>query len=419
MVETSTMGQLLALVILIFLSGFFSGSETALVSVNRIRLKKMAEEGREEAEIVEDLLDRPNKLLATILVGNNLVNIAAASIATSLAIDYFGSRGVGIATGVMTFLILVFGEVTPKSYAIQNAEKISLRIARPMNFLVRVLYPVVRVLTSITKPLITRLGGEMHLTPYITEEEIKMLVEVGEREGVIEKGEKEMIHGVFKFGDMEAKEVMVPRIDMKCLSVEDTLQKAIDYVIQTGHSRFPVYEKNIDNIVGILNSKDLFGKGINERIRDLVRPAYYVPESKKLDEILREMQDKKTQMAIVVDEYGGTLGLVTLEDILEEIVGEIMDEYDTEEPGVQVVAEGVAIVDAKADIGELNDALDIDLPEEDFETVGGLMFNILGRIPKPGDKVKINGNTMEVKTMRGRRISKIKVTREKAAKNKE
>ncbi len=379
----------------------------------------MAEEGKEEAEIVEKLLNRPNKLLATILVGNNLVNIAAASIATSLAIDYFGSRGVGIATGVMTFLILVFGEVTPKSYAIQNAEKISLRIAKPMNFLVRVLYPVVRVLTAITKPIINRLGGEMHLTPYITEEEIKMLVEVGEREGVIEKGEKEMIHGIFEFGDMEAKEVMVPRIDMICLSVDDSLEKAIDYVIKTGHTRFPVYEKNIDNIVGILNSKDLFRRKPDEKIRDLVRPAYYIPESKKLDEILREMQDRKTQMAIVVDEYGGTLGLVTLEDIIEEIVGEIMDEYDKEEPKVQIINDGVAIVDAKADIGDLNEALDIDLPEEDFETVGGLMFNVLGRIPKPGDRVKINGNVMEVKTMRGRRISKIKVTKEREDKKEE
>jgi CBS domain containing-hemolysin-like protein len=407
------MSQLLALILLVFLSGFFSGSETALVSVNRIRLKKLAEEGKAEAAMVEKLLDQPNKLLATILVGNNLVNIAAASIATSMAISYFGSRGVGIATGIMTFLILVFGEVTPKSYAIQNAEKISLRIVRPMNFLVSVLYPLVRLLIALTKPVITRLSGEMHLTPYITEEEIKMLVEVGEREGVIEKGEKEMIHGVFKFGDMEAKEVMVPRIDMECLNINDTLQKAIDNVINTGHSRFPVYEKNIDNIVGVLNSKDLFGKPLEESIRDLVRPAYYIPESKKLDEILREMQERKTQIAIVVDEYGGTLGLVTLEDILEEIVGEIMDEYDIEEPEVQIVDEGVAIVDAKADIEDLNEALGIDLPAEDFETVGGLIFNVLGRIPKPGDQVKINGNTMVVETMRGRRIAKIRVIKSK------
>lgn len=418
MVETSTMSQLVALVFLVFLSGFFSGSETALVSVNRIRLKKMVEEGRREAVIVENLLDHPNKLLATILVGNNLVNIAAAAIATSLAIEYYGSRGVGIATGIMTFLVLVFGEITPKSYAIQNAEKISLRIARIMSFLVRTLYPIVRVLTAITKPIITRLGGEMHLTPYITEEEIKMLVEVGEKEGVIEKGEKEMIHGIFKFGDMEAKEVMVPRIDMKCLSVGDTVEKAVDYVLKTGYSRFPVYEKNVDNIVGILYSKDLFGRPPREQIKSLLRPAYYIPESKKLDEILREMQEKKTQMAIVVDEYGGTLGLVTLEDILEEIVGEIMDEYDKEEPRVQVIEDGVAVVDAKADIEELNEILDIDLPEEDFETVGGLIFNVLGRIPKPGDRVKINGNLMEVKTMRGRRISKIKVTRGQKEKRK-
>jgi CBS domain containing-hemolysin-like protein len=403
------MGQLVALVCLVFLSGFFSGSETALVSVNRIRLKKLAEEGDANAVVVEGLLEHPNKLLATILVGNNLVNISAAAIATSLAIDFFGSRGVGIATGVMTFLVLVFGEITPKGYAIRNAERISLRIAKPMELLVRVLYPVVRILTAITKPLIRRFGGDVRFTPYVTEDEIKMLVEVGEREGVIEKGEKEMIHGVFEFGETEAKEVMVPRIDMKCLSVDDSIEKAVEFVKATGHSRFPVYEKNIDNIVGILNSKDLFGRRSKASLRELIRPAYYVPESKKLDEILREMQERKTQMAIVVDEYGGTAGLVTLEDILEEIVGEILDEYDTEEPGVQIIEEGVALVDAKTSIDDLNDALDIDLPEEEFETVGGLIFNVLGRIPSPGDKVKINGNTMIVEKMRGRRIAKIRV----------
>lgn len=416
MVDISTTGQLVALVFLVLLSGFFSGSETALVSVNRIKLKKLVEEGVPNAIIVERLLRHPNRLLATILVGNNLVNIAAAAIATSLAINFFGSKGVGLATGIMTLLILVFGEVTPKGYAIRNAEKISLRIARLMELLVRGLYPLVRVLTAITTPLIKSFGGDVRFSPYVTEDEIKMLVEVGEKEGVIEKGEREMIHGVFEFGETEAKEVMVPRIDMKCLSIDDSIEKAIEFVRETGHSRTPVYEKSIDNIVGILNSKDLFGRTTDEvskvGLRDLIRPAYYVPETKKLDEILREMQKRKTQMAIVVDEYGGTAGLVTLEDILEEIVGEILDEYDTEEPGVQILDEHAALVDAKTSIDDLNAALNTDLPEEEFETVGGLIFNALGRIPSTGDKIKINGNTMIVEKMRGRRIAKVRVIKE-------
>lgn len=417
MAEVFIFAQLVGLVLLILLSGFFSGSETALVSVNRIKLKKLAEDGDNRALIVEGLLKHPNRLLATVLVGNNLVNISAAAIATSLAIDYFGSKGVGIATGVMTFLILLFGEVTPKGFAIRNAEGISLAIARPMAFLAKALYPIVRILTAITKPMIRRIGGEVRFSPFVTEDEIKMLVDVGEQEGVIEKDEKELIHGVFEFGDTNAVEVMVPRIDVKCLSINKSIDDAIKFVRRTGHSRIPVFEKNIDNIVGILYSKDVFGRTREERarvsLRSLLRPVYFVPETKKLDDLLREMQARKTQMAIVVDEYGGTMGLVTMEDVLEELVGEIMDEYDTEEPMVRIIDDYTALVDAKTSIDDLNAALNLNLPEDEFETVGGLVFNTLGKVPRPGDKVMINGTTMIVEKMRGRRISKVKVLKKR------
>jgi gliding motility-associated protein GldE len=407
----------MGLVLLILLSGFFSGSETALVSLNRIKLKKLAEDGDKRALIIEGLLKHPNRLLATILVGNNLVNISAAAIATSLAIDFFGSKGVGIATGVMTLLILLFGEVTPKGFAIRNAENISLSIAHPMEFLVKALYPVVRILTAMTKPVIRRFGGEFRFSPYVTEDEIKMLVDVGEKEGVIEKDEKELIHGVFEFSDTNAVEVMVPRIDMKCLNINESIDDAVKFIRKTGHSRIPVYEKNIDNIVGILYSKDIFGRSKGERagisLRSLLRPAYFIPETKKLDDVLREMQARRTQMAIVVDEYGGTEGLVTMEDVLEELVGEILDEYDTEESMVRIIDDYTAMVDAKTSIDDLNEAMDIHLPEEEFETVGGLIFNTLGKIPKAGDKVMINSTTMIVEKMRGRRISKVKVLKKR------
>jgi CBS domain containing-hemolysin-like protein len=405
--------QLFGLVLLILLSGFFSGTETALVSLNRIKLKTLTEKGDKRALIIEGLLKHPNRMLATILVGNNLVNISAAAIATSLAIDFFGSKGVGIATGVMTLLILIFGEVTPKGFAIRNAEKISLSIARPMEFLVKVLYPVVRILTAITKPVISKFGGEFRFSPFVTEDEIKMLVDVGEKEGAIEKDEKELIHGVFAFSNTKAVEVMVPRIDMKCLNINKSIADAVKFIRKTGHSRIPLYKKNVDNIVGILYSKDIFGRSSGERggasLESFLRPAYFVPETKKLDDLLREMQARKTQMAIVVDEYGGTEGLVTMEDILEELVGEILDEYDTEEPMVKIIDDYTAMVDANTSIDYLNDAMDINLPEEEFETIGGLIFYTLGKIPRSGDKVMINSTTVIVDKMHGRRISKVKV----------
>jgi gliding motility-associated protein GldE len=410
--DTLILLEIIGLLFLIFLSGFFSGSEIALFSANKIRIRKLAEEGIANAITLDRLLKRPNRLLATILVGNNLVNIGAAAIATSLAIQFFGRKGIGVATGIMTFLILVFGEITPKAFATKNAERISLLIARPIATLEYLLYPVARALVWMTKPMLKALGGEAKV-PFITEEEIKMLVEVGEEEGVIEKEEKEMITGVFEFGETTAKEIMVPRIDMKCISAEQSLEEAISTILETGHSRTPVYKESIDNIVGILHTKDLL-RHLDKKehsIEEFVRPAYYIPETKKLDEILEEMQERKTQMAIVVDEYGGTAGLVTLEDLLEEIVGEIWEEHEVEEEPIQKIDETSAIVLAKAGIDDVNEVLGISLPEEEFETIGGLIFNTLGKVPSVGEKVEFNGTMLVVEKMRGRRISRVKIIR--------
>ncbi|MEE9611439.1 MAG: hemolysin family protein [Desulfatiglandales bacterium] len=402
--------QLLTLGVLLFLSAFFSGSETALVSLNRIRIKRLAEEGNKNAVIVEELIQKPNRLLATVLVGNNIVNIGAAAIATSIAIQMFQNWGVAIATGVMTLLVLVFGEMTPKSLAASNAERISLKVARPIGLLVKVFYPIVKVLVEITRPLTKLLGGDIRLHKLFTEEEFKIMVEVGEEEGVIEKEEREMIHGIIEFGETEATEVMAPRIDVVGIKSSATIKEANDLVLKSGYSKIPVYEDSIDNIIGVLHARDLLkAAGGDKAIKKIMRQVYYVPETKKLDEILKEMRERKTQIAIVVDEYGGTAGLVTAEDLVEEIVGEIMDEFDVEEDSIRKIDEKTVLVDAKLNIGDLNDALELDLPEEEFETVGGLIFNTLGKIPIAGEVVEINGVNLKVEKMRGRRIGKVKL----------
>lgn len=399
--------EILGLFILLLLSAFFSGSEIALFSVNKVRIRKLAEEGLSKAVILNRLLERPNRLLATILVGNNIVNVGIAAVITSLAISFFGNRGVGIAIGVATLMILVFSEITPKAFAAKNAERVSLFVAWPISTLVQLLYPVVRGLVLITTPVIRIFGGETK-RPFITEEEIKMLVEVGEKEGIIEKDEKEMIKSVFKFGDTTAKEVMVPRIDISAIDGNADLEEAKKLVLETGYSRTPVYEENIDNVVGFLFSKDLLkASKPGTKVKDIMRQAYYVPETKKLDEILDEMQAGKTQMAVVVDEYGGTAGLVTLEDLVEEIVGEILDEK--EELPIKIIDDKTALVNAKTSIDDVNEALGTIFPEDDFGTLGGLIFNTLGDIPIAGEKVEVDNVTLIVDRMRGRRISWIKV----------
>ncbi len=411
--------QLLTLGILLFFSAFFSGSETALVSLNRIRIKRLAEEGNKNAMIVEQLIQRPNRLLATVLVGNNIANIGAAAIATSIAIQMFQNWGVGIATGVMTFLVLVFGEMTPKSLAASNAERISLMVARPIGFLVKVFYPIVKVLVEITRPLTKLFGGDIRLHKLFTEEEFKIMVEVGEEEGVIEKEEREMIHGIIEFGETEAKEVMAPRIDVVEIESTATVDEANDLVLKSGYSKIPVYEDSIDNIIGILHARDLLKAAEGKKnIKKIMRSVYYVPETKKLDELLREMRERKTQIAIVVDEYGGTAGLVTAEDLVEEIVGEIMDEFDVEEEPIQAIDEKTVLVDAKLNIGDLNDSLGLNLPEEEFETVGGLIFNTLGKIPTVGETVEINSVNLKVEKMRGKRIAKVRLVKSESASEK-
>ncbi|RLG57759.1 MAG: hemolysin, partial [Candidatus Hydrothermarchaeota archaeon] len=326
----------------------------------------------------------------------------------AIAIEFFGSKGIGIATGVLTFVILVFGEITPKSISAENAERISLVVAKPIKFFIKFFSPLVYILTLITGPVTKRSGKRRVM---ITEDEIRLLVEMGEKEGVIEKEEKEMIKGVFEVGDMVAKEVMIPRVDMVCIEVNESIDEALKLIRETGFSRIPVYEGNRDNIVGILYAKDII-RHLNKKIKikDIMRPPFFIPETKSLRELLREMQKLKLHMAIVVDEYGGTAGLVTLEDIIEEIVGEIMDEVDEEEELIRRIDENTWLVNARARIEEVNEILNLEIPEDEFETIGGFVFNKLGKIPKIGDYIEIDGVKITVEKMKDKRIRKVRIT---------
>lgn len=411
--------KIITLIILLIFSGLFSGAETALSSLNIITVKKLKKKGVKEANTLEKLLSRPSKTLSTILIGNNIVNIAAPAIATELTLSLFSGKQVTfIVTMIMTILILIFGEITPKTYSAYNSEKVVIKLGKPLEVLSVVFTPFLIVLNRVTKVIIKALGGNVNNNrTTVSEEEIKTLVDVGEEAGIIEKQEKEMINSIFEIGDIEVTEVMVPRIDIVYLEEDVTVEEAIKKVLKCGFSRIPVIKKSIDNITGIIYAKDLLAcyfkqdKDESKGIRELIRPAYYVPESKKAIDLLTEMQLEKIHIAIVLDEYGGTLGLVTIEDILEEIVGDILDEYDEEMDLIDYLDEQTLIVDSKISIDEINETFKISLPEDEFESVGGLIFNLLGRIPKKGDNIEYNGLLFKILEVHNRRIKKVEISK--------
>lgn len=399
------------LVCLLF-SGFFSGSEVALISINPAKVRTLVEQKKTGSEALEHLKADPDRLLITILIGNNLVNIAAASIATAVAIDIWGQIGIGIATFATTILMLTFGEILPKTYATRSTERVALMVARPVLWLSYVLYPLFWVIDG-GKRIFSR---NREVKPTVTEDEIKQWIDVGEEEGTIEEEEHEMLYRVFAFSDTRAKEVMTPRADVVMINRKSSLEDSINIFNETGFTRLPVYEEQIDNIIGILNVKDVFGviysPGPNADIPDLVYEAYFVPESKEIDDLLRDMQKRKIHQAIVVDEYGTFAGIVTVEDILEELVGEIMDEFDEEEPDIQKINDWVYLIDARAWVERVNEDLKISLPtSESYETIGGLIIDQLGHIPHKGEVVTIpeSGIRLMVMKMNDRRIENIKL----------
>lgn len=401
--------------ILLGLSAFFSSAETALFSLNKVRILQMADEGNKKAQLIMKMLDDPNRLIATVLIGNNIVNIGASAIATSLAIDIFGSQGVGIATGIMTILILFFGEVTPKTFAAQNAEEWALSIAEITRILGLLFLPIIKVMNAFTNIMLRITGKDAKQDPFITEDELRLLVNVGQEEGLIAESERAMINSIFEFDDTLVKEIMTPRIDIIATDVNESLINVVNIAIDVGHSRIPVYEETIDNIVGIIYAKDLLkiiNKDLNTEVRKLMRPAFYIPETKKVRDLLAELRQAKVHMAIVIDEYGGTAGLVTIEDVIEEIIGDIQDEYDIEEDSIVMLPDGGIRADARASIYDINEALEIDLPDDDFETISGLVFQLLGHIPKEGEEISLGDIKIKVEKILGRRVDKVRVWKE-------
>lgn len=403
--------RIVILIILLCLSAFFSSAETALTTVSRIKMRALSEEGNRKADRVLKITDDSGKMLSAILIGNNIVNISASSIATTLAIDLFGNAGAGIATGVLTVLILIFGEISPKTMATIRAEKISLRYSTPIWILMKILTPVIFIINALANAVLRLLGvkaSEKHRV--LTESELRTIVDVGHETGVIETEEKEMINNVFDFGDAKAKEIMVPRIDMTFAQVDNTYEELLDIFRRDHFTRLPVYEDSTDDVIGILNIKDLL---LCDRehfsLRSLMREPYFTYEHKNTTELLMEMRNSAINIAIVLDEYGSTAGLITVEDLIEEIVGEIRDEYDyDEEDPIQKISENEYLVEGSMNLEDFSDQLHLKLESDDYDSVGGYMIGLLDHLPKIRESVTTpDGLFMQVRAKNKHRIEKI------------
>ena len=404
------------LAVCFILSGFFSCSETALLSVSKIRMRTLAEEGNHKAKIVERLINDTDSLLSTILVGNNLVNIGASSLSTVLAVELFGDAGAGIATGFVTLVILIFGEITPKSMAAKYADSISMAIARPVSFFVFVLKPVVVILNFITGFIMKLLGGERQIGPTLTEEELKTYVTVSHEEGIIEEDEKEMIHNVFEFGDTEIKEIMTPRIHVVSIPDDVTYDELLDIYKEQRFSRIPVHDhEDNDDIIGVLNVKDLVLATIdrdNFNVREYAREPFVVYEFNHISDVFERMRsNKKSSLAVVLDEYGIMSGIVTIEDMIEEIVGDIDDEYDEEEETIKQIGENTYLIDGSVSFNEINDVLGTHFESDDFESIGGLVLGEIGE-PELHRELKIGRAALSVEKIHKNRIEQLKMVLE-------
>lgn len=400
---------IVALVVVVAFSALYSMAETAMMALSRGKIKSLSDDP--QATRLSRLLHQPNRLLGTVLFGNNLANILASTLATALFLHYMGGAGILVSTLVMTVFILLFAEITPKTFASHNAERVALRLARFLSVSVGLFNPPVRVLTWIGMGLIRMLGGNAEGGRLMTEEELRTLVEVGEEQGLLEANERDMIQGVFDFGDTVVREVMVPRIDVQAMPDTAALSDVWDALVEWGHSRLPIFRGTIDDITGVIYARDVLAYGrekpADTLARDVARPVQFVPETKKIDSLFADFRRQRTQIAVVMDEYGGTAGIVTIEDLLEEIVGEIQDEYDDqEEVPLKEMAPGVVEVAGLYALDELNEQFDIDLPHEDFDTVGGLVLHLLGRVPIEGEVVRLDNVEITVAQVEGRRVAR-------------
>ncbi len=406
--------QLVVLVILLALSAFFSSAETALTTVNRLRVRALVDDGDARAIVLAKVIDDPGKLLSAILIGNNIVNISASSIATLLATNFFGNAGAGIATGVMTLLVLIFGEVTPKTMASLKAEKIALSYAKTVYGIMFIFTPLIFILDLLSGGILRLFGIDPDKRDdSVTEEDLRTIVEAGHEDGVLETEEHKMINNVFDFGDHQAKDIMVPRVDMCFLKLDATYEDFMEIYREEKFTRIPVYEETRDNVIGILNVKDLilYDKDQEFHVKDFLREAYYTYEFKNTSELMMEMRKNSISIAIVLDEYGATAGLVTLEDLLEEIVGDIRDEFDeAEAEEVQQLGEQEYLVEGACKLEDLNDMIGLGIESEDYDSIGGIVIDALQHLPSEGEEVTLeNGTRLVVEKIDKNRIEKVHI----------
>ncbi|RAP32792.1 hemolysin [Candidatus Marinamargulisbacteria bacterium SCGC AG-410-N11] len=414
--------KIIVFFILLLFSAFFSSAETAFTAINRIKLKGLLESQDKRAKKLESLLNHPKMLLTAILIGNNVANIGASAMATAATMlflsDLLGIQSFATAmltvTFLMTVLILFIGEITPKTIAIKHPTRWALKITPFMFYFCLILKPFLFICVWISNLLGKLFGLSNYETEkFLTEQELKSVIQMGEEVGIIEKEEKEMIHGIFSFSEKVVREIMTPRTDAICIEVNDPIDKAKELIINHGHSRIPVYEQKIDNIIGIIYAKDLLKLNSKESLKPLkkfMRKAEFIPETKNIEELMQYMKKIKIHMAIIVDEHGGMAGLVTFEDIIEEIVGEVQDEYDDESDYIKKIDKQKFLLSASLNIEDINDKLDIELPtDEDYDTIGGLILSQLGTMPKEKETIKLDNITILVKNIKNQRIINVEL----------
>ena len=409
--EPGSIAKIVGLVVLVWLSSFFSASEMALMSLSKIRLRSMVEDGVKNADKIAKMLEKPSQLLGGILVGNNLVNICSSSIATALAIQLSPANGVGIATIVMTVVLLIFGEITPKTLAQQNAEKYALMVIRPISAAVTVLRPVVFVLNGITGALVRLLGGNKGPAgPTVTEAELKTMVDVSREEGVLTRDKQQMLNNVFDFSTTKAKDVMTPRTDMVALPLTATYAEIIETFQKERFSRIPIYKEDIDDIVGVLYLKDVaFVPEADFSMEDCLREVLFTYESKSTTALFNQMRTTIHPIAIVLDEYGGTSGLITMEDLVEEIVGDIADEFDQDEEEIHRVRDNEYLVAGSLRLDDLNEYFDKKLESKEVDTLGGYITEQMGRFPTAGEMWETDGLRMVVEEVDKNRVEKVRI----------
>lgn len=411
----SDIALLCVLFILLMLSAFFSSAETALTTLNRMRLRMLIDEGNKKALVLDKILHDSNKMLSTVLIGNNIVNIVASSIATIVTQNLFSNRYISIGVGILTFIIIIFGEILPKTIASMHSEAMSLAYAKPIHILMVVLTPVIFVLNVLSAFLLKIFRVKVNLdSASITEDELRTIMDVSQEEGIIESEELNMINNVFDFGDTCAKDIMVPKVDVTMLPLDITYDELMNFIKEDKYTRMPVYKETTDNVIGILNIKDLLINKINEdnfNIKELIREPYFTYAPKELNDLLLEMRNNDTNMCIVLDEYGQAEGIITLEDIIEEIIGEIRDEFDeAEKQVVRQINEHQYIVEGSVNLDDFNEYLGTDIDSENYESLGGLIIEQLERLPKKGDSVEIDNCILTVIKMEDKRIDYVKVT---------